>query len=194
MYGTWHSYTAGQRWRKPQRQASIVLTVAGKRFVCFNAKEVELSEPGSLRRKGLLQRLGPDLVVAQDFGPIVARARALLSPDTLLVDVLLDQRVASGVGNVYKSEVLFLERVSPVRRLAALPDPQLENLYCRAAGLLRSNLGGGRRVTRFIDDGRGSLWVYKRGGRPCHLCGSAIAQRGMGRNLRSTYWCPGCQA
>ena len=194
MYGTWHAYAAGQPWRKPERQASIVLAADGKRFVCFNAREVELVGRDSLRRKDLMGRWGPDLVVAEDFRLLAARARALLSPATLLVDVLLDQRVASGVGNVYKSEVLFLEREPPVRRLGTLSDHGLANLYRCAAGLLRSNLGGGRRVTRCVHDGRGSLWVYKRRGRPCHVCGTGIVRGVMGRHLRVTYWCPHCQA
>ena len=108
--------------------------------------------------------------------------------------MLLDQRIASGIGNVYKSELLFIERVAPLAALRDTPDSVLSALYTRAHVLLRANLGGGPRVTRFEGGRAGRLWVYRRAGAPCLRCNTPIVGAPLGRSLRSTYWCPRCQA
>ena len=194
MYGSWHSYRPGEPWSKPQRQADILLVTDRGLFVCFNAREAEILSSGGFRHRDARHRLGPDLIAGHPkLEGIAARARALLEPDALLVDVLLDQRVACGIGNVYKSEVLFLEARSPYARLGETSDKVLTGLYRRAAGLLRRNLGGGPRVTRPVADGRSTLWVYRRRGLPCLRCGAKVEGADLGRIPRSTYWCPGCQ-
>ena len=164
-------------------------------FVCFNAREVELVNASSVRARILDTRLGPDLAHADvDTGYAVGRARALLDRDTILADVLLDQRVACGIGNVYKSEILFIRRHLPQTLLAEVDDGELETCYATAADLLRRNLGGGRRVTRFEADGAGRLWVYARRGLRCLRCESRILTSRLGRHHRSTYWCASCQS
>jgi endonuclease-8 len=122
------------------------------------------------------------------------RARDLLAGDTPIVDLLLDQRVAAGIGNVYKSEVLFIGRYSPLLRFADLSHKDIAQLYSIAGSLLNENLHGGPRRTRWPDDGRGPLWVYGRAARPCLRCGGSIRRDQLGCHPRSTYWCPTCQA
>ncbi len=195
MYGSWHRYAAGENWRKPRSQASLVIATDTEVFVCFNAKEVELVGAPSVRERILGARLGPDLAHADvDTGYAVARARALLDHDTILADVLLDQRAACGIGNVYKSEILFIRGHLPESSLGEVDDATLEACYSTASGLLRRNLGGGRRVTRFERDGAGRLWVYGRRGLPCLRCESRILTARLGRHHRSTYWCASCQS
>jgi endonuclease-8 len=121
------------------------------------------------------------------------RCVELVEPSTLLVDLLLDQRIAAGIGNVYKCEVLFLEGCAARQTLAETEPGRLGALYRRAAALLQENLGGGPRATRPNHDGRGHLWVYGRAGRPCLRCGTAIARDRIGAAPRTTYWCPTCQ-
>lgn len=194
MYGSWHSYRPGEPWRKPERQADIVLVTVQGLFVCFNARETEILSKDGFRHRDAHHRLGPDLIdAAVQVEGLPSRARGLLAPDALLVDVLLDQRVACGIGNVYKSEVLFMEGQPPERRLAETTDQVLAALYRQAAGLLRKNLGGGPRVTRRVADGRSNLWVYRRRSLPCLRCGAEVEGADLGRILRSTYWCPSCQ-
>jgi endonuclease-8 len=195
LYGSWHRYAPGEQWRRPARQASIVLDTGDRIYVCFNAREVEILREGGYRLGDGRHRLGPDLTRERpEAGVLYRRARELLEPDAPLVDVLLDQRVASGIGNVYKSEILFLERQPPLRPLADTPERALAGLYERAGDLLRSNLRTGRRVTRSVRDGRGDLWVYGRAGRSCLQCGCRLRCERLGVGMRSTYWCPGCQA
>jgi endonuclease-8 len=195
MYGDWHRYRAGEAWRRPRWQASLELATDADVFVCFNAKEVELMRAPSVRERILGARLGPDLVHADvDPGHIVQRAREFLAGETLLADVLLDQRVAAGIGNVYKSEVLFIEGRLPRTPLEAVGDAELARYFSTAADLLRRNLGGGPRVTRFANDHAGRLWVYGRRDKPCLRCAGRITSARLGRDHRSTYWCRQCQS
>ena len=195
MHGSWHRYARGGDWQRPRKQLSLSLATAEWEYVCFNAKEVELVRIPSVRERIVHARLGPDLVVDEvDADGLVRRAREILDADALLADALLDQRVASGIGNVYKSEVLFIERFSPATPIAGVDDRDLGRCYETAADLLRRNLGGGRRVTRFANDQAGRLWVYGRGGQPCLVCDTPIRSRRIGRHHRGTYWCPVCQA
>jgi len=195
LYGAWHRYRPGEPWRKPRRQASIMLVTDAWLYVCFNAREAQWLTADGFRHRDGLNRLGADLIAdAAEPAALVERSRLQLPPQALLVDVLLDQRVAAGIGNVYKSEVLFLARCPPDRTLAATDDATLVALYRSAAALLRANLGGGPRTTRDDRDGRGRLWVYGRGGLPCLRCGTPVRRGLLGERPRSTYWCESCQA
>ena len=205
MHGAWHRYPAGEAWRKPGRRASLVLVLgereAGKEigaaevYVCFNAREVELLRSTGIRRRIIDSRLGPDLLAqGPDFPAIVRRAREIPDPEATIADLLLDQRIASGIGNVYKSEVLFINRRLPQRRVTGIGDDELKRHFELAADLLTRNLGGGKRVTRFERDAAGSLWVYRRSGQPCLRCDEGyITSARIGRHHRSTYWCVRCQ-
>ncbi|HEX6139232.1 MAG TPA: zinc finger domain-containing protein, partial [Candidatus Limnocylindria bacterium] len=97
-------------------------------------------------------------------------------------------------GNVYKSEVCFIERLDPWSRADAVPEETLLRVLATARRLLRANVRGGRRVTTGVAAAGRSLWVYGRTGRPCRRCGTAILGRRQGDAARMTYWCPRCQS
>ena len=194
LHGSWHRYSVDEPWRKPRTRASLFFEIDDDVYVCFSAREVEWLRTSSVRDRIIATRLGPDLIAAPpDLGEILRRARAFGEPDAPMVDVLLDQRIAAGIGNVYKSELLFLERISPRAELQAVADAALVALYEKASRLLRRNLGGGARATRFDENGRGSLWVYRRQDQPCLRCDTPIRMETMGATQRSTYYCPRCQ-
>ncbi|TVQ89726.1 MAG: hypothetical protein EA400_06960 [Chromatiaceae bacterium] len=193
LYGAWHRYRPGASWHKPARQASILIDAGDWLYVCFNARAAQWLCSGGPRAVDQQQRLGADLI-AERIDPVGLLGRvAALPASSLLVDVLLDQHIAAGIGNVYKSEVLFLGGCHPWQTLGETPPATLLGLYRRAADLLQANLGGGRRQTRDPRDGCGRLWVYGRRGLPCLRCGQPIRRGLLGVRPRSTYWCPDCQ-
>ena len=192
MKGSWHRYRPGEPWRLPMRRAVCILETNAAVAVCFDAPVVELLTDAYLARHAALRSLGPDLLAATpDLDEAVLRLRARGSVP--LGEALLDQRAAAGIGNVIKSESLFLERLDPWAPVGAYSDDELRGVLGRAAELLAANADGGRRVTtgrRFPGE---SLWVYRRTGRPCRRCGTLIRARRQGEQARSTYWCPSCQ-
>ena len=191
MSGVWHLYRVGARWRKPPHLARVVIeTDTGWVAVCFSAPVVETYQ----RASGLavLAGLGPDLCRTDTpdealLDAVLARLAALPA-DTPVGVALLDQQVAAGIGNVFKSEACFAVGLDPFTPLGALDDAARRRLWATAAGQLRANLGPGRRRTH----PRG-LAVYRRQGRPCHTCGTPIRMARQGEHQRSTYWCPRCQ-
>jgi endonuclease-8 len=188
MTGSWHLYRPNERWRKPAHLARLVIGVDGWLAVCFAAPVVRSVGPG----EDPVAHLGPDLASERaDLDVAVARMATLVDADALIVDALLDQRVAAGVGNVYKSEVLWAARVSPLARVAAVDEAKRRELLAAAHRFLRANLGPGQRVT--APGVPGGVAVYGRRGRPCPRCGTPIVRRVLGRTVRSTYWCPRCQ-
>lgn len=194
MHGSWHGYAPGETWRRPRRRADVVVDIGRRLFVCFNPLQVEWLRETGVRRRRLDVVLGPDLLAGPlDPEVVVQRLRQLVHGDAPLVDALLDQRVACGIGNVYKSEVLFLHGLHPRTPVRDCDDDRLAGLYDTAARLLARNTRGGPRVTRRANDDAGRLWVYGRTGRPCHRCDTAIVSAALGRGLRSTFWCPSCQ-
>lgn len=199
MHGSWHRYRPGEPWRRPPARARLVIEVPGAVAVCFDAPVVELLEQRAQAIHPSLGRLGPDLL-APDFDPVEA-LRRLRDPARAAIPIgeaLVDQRALAGIGNVYKSEVLWLERVAPSVLIADLDDETLTRLVTTAQRLLRANAergDGPERVTTG-DDSRtiGPLYAYGRGGRPCRRCGTPIRSVRQGRELpRTTYWCPTCQ-
>jgi len=189
MSGSWHVYRPGERWRKAGAAARVVLEVSDAVAVCFSAPVVELLEERELRAHPRLSALGPDLCSPHaDLDEALARLDRL-PPETEIAVALLDQRVACGVGNVYKSETLFACRTDPFARVGDLDRRARHVILATAWELLRRNLDGGPRATY-----GGGLAVYRRRGRPCPRCATPIRSRRQGEAARTTYWCPSCQA
>lgn len=199
MHGSWHRYRPGERWRRPPARARLVLEVEGSVAVCFDAPVVEVFEQRAERLHPSLSRLGPDLAGADfDADQAFARLRAPERADVAVAVALLDQRAMAGVGNVYKNELCWIERVSPFQPLRQLDDAALRRLIGTARRLMLANLDGRRapeRVTTAGDPGApGPLYVYGRAGRPCRRCGTRLRSTQQGTDLpRTTIWCPTCQ-
>jgi endonuclease-8 len=199
MHGSWHRYRPGERWRRPPARARLVLEVDGSVAVCFDAPVVELFEQRTEALHPSLSRLGPDLAKPEfDASEALARLRHPERADTDIAVALLDQRVMAGIGNVYKSEILWIEQVSPFALVRDLDDATLDRLIATARRLMLENVDarrGPERVTTAGDRGApGPVYVYGRGGRPCRRCSTPIASREQGQDLpRLTYWCPVCQ-
>jgi endonuclease VIII len=214
MNGSWHIYRAGERWQLPASAMRIAIETAEWVAVAFNVHEAEFIRASDLARNRRLATLGPDLL-AESFDESAALARMQNHANEPIADVLLNQRVLGGIGNIYKSEVLFLAGINPDTRVGTLEDDTLRHVMQIARKLLQENTtdrAGARIVTyrgrrhttgslsrhsspEMIRERRREegLWVYSRGGLPCRKCGTPIAFRKTGDDARVTYWCPKCQ-
>lgn len=196
MTGSWHLYATGERWRKPAHLMRARIGVDGWDAVCFSAPVVR-THLGTEAAHGAVAHLGPDLCTVDPDDPAdlervvataVERLAVVADADTTIADALLDQRIAAGIGNVYKSDVLWLQRVDPFAPVSTIDVATRRRLYETAARLLRQNLTTPRRTTV-----PGGLAVYGRTRRPCRRCGTPIRSRRQGAGARTTYWCPRCQ-
>jgi endonuclease-8 len=200
LHGSWHRYRPGEPWRRPVSRASLVLEVPGAVAVCFDAPVVELFETRTEPVHPTLATLGPDLLAPNlDVAAAVARFQDQSLKNREIGDALLDQRVVAGVGNVYKSEVLFLEGINPFLPVGKLSTKQITGIVERSRDLMQYNARPGAAAGRVttVDTRTGAhqaptqLWVYRRAGRPCHRCGTMIKSAPQGADVpRTTYWCP----
>lgn len=190
--------TRRQAGEAPPARATAVLVSGDAQFAVERAYTAELVRSHGLRHHPRLARLGPDLL---DEPPrlveAVRRASHPAHRDREIGDLLLDQRVAAGIGNVFKSEVLFECRVQPRTRTGELSPERLQELFATAARQMRENLTTRRRTTvplrRRPRPASQRLWVYGRGGKPCLECGTSIERFLQGDAARSTFFCPECQ-
>ena len=202
MNGSWHIYRPGESWQMPARAMRILIETADWVAVAFNVYVAEFVGAADLDRHGPVATLGPDLL--GDFDAERALTRIGEQGARPVHEVLLNQRVMAGLGNVYKSELLFLSKLHPDTPASAVTEPAWRELMALAQKLLRANVADGaapgivtyrglRRTTgRMNPEDR--LWVYSRGGQPCRTCGTPIASRKDGDAARVTYWCPNCQS
>ncbi|HEX6963211.1 MAG TPA: DNA-formamidopyrimidine glycosylase family protein [Lacipirellula sp.] len=191
MTGSWHVYHPGQPWRKPTHYAALQLAIYSLEVICFSPRLLELLTEDQLRRHPHLSRLGPDLLsTALDIDSAVARFRA--RNHLPLGEAVMNQTIVSGIGNIYKSECLFIMQLDPFAPVERYSDDELARLIAKARYLLRRNSGGPNRTTRVGSDA-GRMWVYGKSGRPCPKCGSVIEIRRQGEQGRTTYWCRECQ-
>jgi endonuclease VIII len=202
MNGSWHIYRPGERWQRPRQDMRILVATAAYVAVGFSIPVAEWLRGRELRRSKDLTSLGPDLL-ADEFDDAEAFRRVRARSSEPIAEVLLNQRVLAGIGNVYKSEVLFAGGVHPFATVGELSDQQISTLLATARKFLRANVTEGlaamttymgfRRTTR-RDDPSARLWVYGRAGEPCRRCDTPILIDKRGNNARLTYWCPRCQA
>ena len=184
MTGVWHLYEQGERWRRPRHLARAVLETESHVAVCFAAPTVEVGPAADDR----LAHLGPDLCHADvDLDAVLERVAGSDS-STEIAEVLLDQRLAAGIGNVYKNEVLWACEVSPFRSLADVDEPMRRRLYETAAEPLQANLGRWKRQPH-----PKGLAVYHRAGQGCYRCLGRIRTIEHGDIGRRTWWCADCQ-
>ena len=173
------------RWRVEPRGSKrvglpwLVLRGAEHEAVLWNGPVLELgrgaevSAPGSGRTSSRRR-------------PISTRCRARFRAapqEREIGDALLDQRLVSGIGNLWKAEALWDARVSPWRTLADVTDEELDAVLESAHTKMRAGVEGTRPLRH----------VYRRAGRPCRRCGRMIRSYGQGDEARTAYWCPGCQ-
>jgi len=183
MGGQWSVYRRGERWRRSPRRAWLVIRTPEHEVVQFDGPVLELVTDSRTRFDPQLAGLGPDLL-AEDFSEERFLARLREDDQTRpFGDALLDQRNVAGLGNIWRAEACFHAGVDPHR-----PTREVSNEEALTA--IRS-------VQPLMARSAAGEWpppnVYRRSGRPCPRCRTAIESGGLGDDNRTVYWCPGCQ-
>ena len=170
------------RWRVEPKSAART----GKPWLVLRGSKweaVQWNGPVLTLDSGQTRGLGPDVLGHNvEAAALVARLRRT-DPRRLLGEALLDQRVISGIGNIWMTESLWQARLSPWLAVAGARDEELETALSWAQKMMRASVDG----TRSLHS------VYRRAGRPCQRCGATILSRGLGDANRTAYWCPRCQ-
>ena len=203
MSGSWHIYKPGDPWQEKASNARIVIETADYLAVGFRIPIARMYTAESLLRDKKIPRTDRD-VLSENFDAANAVTRLMARTHDELGDALLRQDVLAGVGNVFKSEICFLLRLSPFRKVETLSEKQVKEIVAMAQKLMAANVledstdlivtysGKNRRTTHNATPGD-NLWVYGRKNEPCRKCGTPIQRAIQGPNARSTYWCPTCQ-
>jgi endonuclease VIII len=192
MDGSWYlSRTGG---RRPTRHAPHLIRalLGNTEWLATGYRVHDLRLVRRDAEAELVGHLGPDLL-GPDWDPAAAVANLRREPDLAIGEALLDQRNLAGVGNMYKCEVLFIQRVHPWTPVDRVPD--LDGIVAASYRVLRANRDHPEQsTTGFRERGR-EHWVYERGGQPCLRCRTPIsrADQGAPPRARPTYWCPTCQ-
>ena len=182
MTGRWQVDSSSERPRAPQHRIRAFVSFGDLLAVAVGVPDIELSTDSDVR----VRHLGPDILAPGFDGSEVIR-RARVAEAETVGELLLDQRVSAGIGNIYRCEALWAERVDPWAAPASLSDAVLNRLYSTARDLMRRSLAGGSAF-------RHRAAVHGRAGRPCPRCGTRIEVRAQGRKGRLTFYCPACQA
>lgn len=194
MHGSWHLYKPGEKWQKRRSEMRVVVETDAWVAVGFNIPVAAFHDARSLARQDDLRRIGPDLL-AESFDEKEALRRMRDRGCEEIANVILNQRVVAGIGNEYKSEVLFLARINPFVPVRDVDERRLLELLRIAGKLMRANVQKRTpgRVTTFSLDPSQRKYVYGRGGKPCRKCGAPISFAKQGTDARPTYWCARCQ-
>jgi endonuclease-8 len=161
-------------------RASLVLVTTDHVYLWLTARTVEIASRRAPMRGMAVAALGPD-VLAGDFDSQQAASRAALRKDRTIGDVLLDQHVVAGIGNIWKCESLFAVGIDPRTPASSLAHDKLAQLYAAAHELMTASVSGPRPGYR----------VYLQ--HQCAVCGGRIESAQLGEPPRWTWWCPRCQ-
>jgi endonuclease VIII len=195
LYGTFSEFDSSA---VPDPVGQVRMRMIGAQYgtdlrgpmVCEVISEAEIAD--------VVARLGPDPLRA-DAEPARASARIIKSCRPIGA-LLMDQSVLAGIGNVYRSELLYRHRVNPFRPGAMITADEFDAMWADLVGLMRVGVRRGKIISvRPEDDhgapsygpGRPRTYVYRRAGEPCRVCQTDICAVELeGRNL---FWCPTCQ-
>jgi endonuclease-8 len=161
--------SAGRPW--------LILRGSVAEGVLWNGPVLELHTRG-------LARLGPDILGSPPAIEAMLERMARVDPGRQLGEVLQDQTIVAGIGNMWMAEALWDAMLSPWSRLAEVSEPDRRLALETAARLMRDALDT-RRASR--------KQAHNQAGRPCARCATPIRARGQGDANRTAYWCPTCQ-
>jgi endonuclease VIII len=191
MDGSWYLTRAGLRARR-YPEYEIRAMVGNDDWLATGYRVHDLRLVPTEAEHALVGHLGPDLL-GPDWDPAEAVRRLRERPERHIGEALLDQRNLAGIGNMYKSEALFLTGLHPARPVGDVRD--LDGLVELAQRLLAANRDHPMQSTTGLTQRGAEHWVYERAGQPCRRCRTPIRRTTQGSppQQRVTFWCPGCQ-
>jgi endonuclease-8/formamidopyrimidine-DNA glycosylase len=179
-------------WRAPDPRGAVRVRIRADNGVADLTGPTACEVVTPAEKAAVHARLGPDpLRPDADAESFVAAVRARRRP---VGELLMDQSVLAGVGNIYRAEALYRARVHPYRLGRDVPAVRLRRMWADLAGLMADGVATGRIVTTRPEDrrdGEDRWYVYHRSGEPCLVCGSRVAEAEMAG--RRVFWCPRCQ-
>ena len=197
QYGSWQIGPIGQPLRKEPRYARLRLTTGRLEVLFYHGPVMEVLSVDEFARHERYASLGPDLL-HDDFQPSAVLDALRAQGAREIGDAVLDQRIVAGIGNIYKSEGLFLAAVHPGRRADSLTSRELQVFFDELIPLMQA---GRREYGMTITLPRDLRyepwmrnWVYRRRGHPCFVCATPIEMFRQGEFQRTTYFCRHCQA
>jgi endonuclease-8 len=183
MWGSWGIYGKGQPWERPRQRARAVFSTNSHQAVVFSAPVVRLLTEDELRDDSKWGNLGPD-PLRRDFSRKESLRRLNAEPTRPIGEVLLDQAVISGIGNILRIEILFKARVHPRRLVAELTPVEKRRILDWTVRLMRKWLNERDKEDKWIR-------IYRGSSRPCPRCGAKVESFRQGGRI--TYACSGCQ-
>jgi endonuclease-8 len=197
LHGSWRRYPRAKFLPHSPSRVVAQLETADWVLTCMDAPTAQLLETRAVAIHPQLRGLGSDTSnEGFDIDDALRRLRGPRYAHMPVGDALLDQSAVAGLGNVYRSELPFLERISPFAPVNQVSGEKLRALLARGEKLIKLNSGGGARVTTAAGT-PSNTYVYGRTGRPCLRCRTPIKSRVTKRTPESpprrVYWCPRCQ-
>ncbi len=187
MFGSIHIYKINEPLAKPESQVRLKITLETKKIVVYNAPVVEIDYRDKLIPR-LVKSLGTD-PLRDDWSPQKAIKLILKHKDRKIGDVLLDQSVIAGIGNILRNEILFRARVHPERIVRTLSMLEVEEIVKFAKELSEEFFERRMRHERI----KPMLMIYNKYRKTCPICGHPIKYYKQDPNGRKTFVCENCQ-
>ncbi len=200
MWGSWHIYKLDEPWEKEERLMRLTLYTPHRVAVLFNAPICELIAPEAMATHKTAQ-MGPDLLAAEeDFLADEVWRRMVLpeNRDKPLGEVIMNQFVMAGIGNILKSEILFQAGLHPLRPTASLTPQEFRDFIALSRELIEKAYKTKGFEQAFLPPEIEATigkpgYVYRRTKRPCYICNTPIKMIRQGEGQRMSYFCPICQ-
>ena len=183
-----------------RRDSRVRLTIITRDVVLieFNGPILQFSTDDPAEKEPIIS-LGPDCLNDKIFDVEEVKQRLSIyskGKKLLISDALLNQKIIAGIGNKYKSEILFICKINPFKQITQLDSIQLNSLFKEIPKLLKCGYENEGRTRKLLKGEPNSWdtrhWVFRRTGKECWVCKTRIKSEKK-LTARPTFWCPYCQ-
>lgn len=195
-----NSFSIIEKEKDVRNDTRVRLTIITKETVLieFNGPILQFSIDNPIEKEPI-KSLGPDCLNQQIFDKEEVKKRLSIhskQKELLISEALLNQKIISGIGNKYKSEILFICKINPFKQVSQLGIIEQNHLFEEIPKLLKYGYENAGRTRPLLTGEQNSWntrhWVFRRAGRECWVCKKKIMSEKK-LTTRSTFWCPYCQ-